>query len=202
MKKSRMINQTIVLLFLVMICSPSAMGQQITTFIQPESSSVGPVEKVYEISPSSRDIGYELGVRQNELIQMPVLDTVNSLYISEITEDSVTIAKMSKDGSSIDPDRTNIILRLNETKIIKFVDSGKTKEEFVEFSLVSVGSGSARLYFKNLRPSKAWQQITQSFSILMSSSQRPRSRAQMSLWPASASSTSEMALPRYSSHTR
>jgi hypothetical protein len=149
METTRIMHQTIVLLFLVMMCCSFAMGQQITTFVKADVPSFGPVEKVYEISPNSRDIGYELSVREREQIQMPVLDTLNALYITKIAEDGVIISKMSKDGQTIDPERSNITLRLNETKIIKFVDSGGSKEELVKFTLVSVGSGSARLYFKN-----------------------------------------------------
>jgi hypothetical protein len=164
MEKTGMIFQTIVVLFLMMVCCQFAIGQQITTFIKAETISSGPVEKVYEISPSSRDIGYGLEVREKEQIQMPVLDTMNYLYISKISEDYVIISKMTKDGLSIDPERSNITLRLNETKIMKFMDSGKSKDELVRFTLVSVepqasigpaGESSAtiysaRVYFQNL----------------------------------------------------
>jgi hypothetical protein len=124
-------------------------AQGVTTFIRSDVGNAGgAVDKLYEISPSSRDSGYSLTIREREEIRLPVLDNVYLIYATRISDDALTLTKVPEMRLLPGPETENITLREGESKLFRFQDSKNERSELIEIRLDSVSGGAAVLLIR------------------------------------------------------
>jgi hypothetical protein len=115
-------------------------SKAITTYLEdPNPSVFEQSERIWEISPSSIDLGKTLDLKKGDLIKLIIWDEGYPIYINEISNAEIRLVTFGNQ---------TIFLKQNESKTLEITDRHTDEKKILKLVLDSIEGETAQMYIK------------------------------------------------------